>query len=358
MFNNIYKNKKVFVTGHSGFKGSWLCLWLESMGAEITGYSLDPPSSPNHFELIDCKVNSIYGDIRNYEDLQVAIKHSEPEIIFHLAAQSSVLYSYGHPIETLESNLMGTANLLEVCRYIPSVKAVVIVSTDKCYENKEWVWGYREDDPMGGHDPYSTSKALTELITTSYRRSFFSINKYKNEHHVLIASVRSGNIIGGGDWKDDRIVPDVVKAANNGLKIKIRNPKSTRPWQHVLEPIYGYFLLGQQLLEEKKVFSGAWNFGPVDEGNRDVLYLVNEMQKYWKKISYEITADSNSLYEANLLKLDCSKASTQLNWKPVWSFAQMLEKTTSWYREYYENNRIISKEQLEDYIKCLEESLE
>jgi CDP-glucose 4,6-dehydratase len=358
MFNNIYKDKKVFVTGHNGFKGSWLCLWLESMGAQITGYSLDPPTQPNHYDLINFKFNSIHGDLRNYEDLLSAIKQSEPDIIFHLAAQSSVLYSYNHPIETLESNLMGTANVLEACRYVSSIKAVVIITTDKCYENKEWVWGYREDDPMGGHDPYSTSKALAELITASYRRSFLSLDKYKITHHVLISSVRSGNVLGGGDWKEDRLVPDVIKAASKGLKIKIRNPQNTRPWQHVLEPVYGYLLLGKQLLEEKKEFSGAWNFGPSDEGNRGVLNVVKELQKHWDKINYEITIDPNSRHEANLLKLDCSKASSHLNWKPVWSFAQMIEKTAFWYREYFENNRVISKEQLKDYIKSVEKSLE
>ena len=358
MFNQIYKGKKVFVTGHNSFKGSWMCLWLESMGAHITGYSLDPPTIPNHYSLLDCKVKEIYGDLRNYNDLHTAVKQAEPEIIIHMAAQSSVLYSYQHPIETLESNLMGTANLLEACRYVPSVKAIVIVTTDKCYENKEWVWGYREGDPMGGHDPYSTSKALAELITTSYRRSFFSVDKYKNSHNVLIASVRSGNIVGGGDWKEDRLVPDAVKAASQDIKIKIRNPKSTRPWQHVLEPVYGYLLLGQKLLEEKKEFSGAWNFGPTDEGNRSVLYVVQKLQKYWNKIDYELAIDPNSLYEANLLKLDCSKATALLNWKPVWSFTDMLDKTASWYREFYENKRVISREQLEQYIQSIERASE
>lgn len=350
MFNNVYKNKKIFVTGHTGFKGSWLCLWLESMGANIVGYSLPPPTNPNHYDLIDLKVSSVIGDLRNYSQLLDTLQEHKPEIVFHLGAQSSVLYSYTRPLETFEINLMGTCNVLEACRYVESIKAIIIVSTDKCYENKEWIWGYRENDPVGGHDPYSTSKALVELVTTSYRRSFFSADKFKNSHNVLISSVRSGNIIGGGDWKEDRLIPDAVKSAGMQQMFGIRNPQSTRPWQHVLEPIYGYLLLGQRLLEGKKEYSGAWNFGPTDDGNRTVLFVVNELKKYWSKIQYEILPRENNFHEAKLLKLDCSKAHTELNWKPVWTFSQTLEKTALWYREYYENGKVISREQLADYV--------
>ena len=349
MFNDTYRKKKVFVTGHTGFKGSWLCKWLEMLGACVTGYSLQPPAQPNHFELLDLKIDSIFSDIRNSDDLNTAIVKCKAEIVFHLAAQSLVRQSYKNPTETFETNLIGTVNLLEACRQAQSVKAIVIVTSDKCYENREWHRGYRETDPMGGHDPYSASKGCTELATASYRRSFFSIDAYSKTHQTLVASVRAGNVIGGGDWGEERLVPDIMRAARKREKVLIRNPRAIRPWQHVLEPLSGYLLLGQQLLERKKDFSGAWNFGPEDRGHKDVLTVVKEAQNYWSAIDFEIGPIDRDLHEANLLKLDCSKAHDKLGWRPIWNDTEMLEKTVRWYREFYESNRVISREQLAAY---------
>ncbi len=349
MFNDIYRKKNVFVTGHTGFKGSWLCKWLEMIGACVTGYSLHFPTEPNHFELLDLKMDSIFSDIRNSVDLSTAVKKSKAEIVFHLAAQSLVRQSYNNPTETFETNLIGTVNLLEACRQAQSVKAIVIVTSDKCYENREWHWGYRENDPMGGHDPYSASKGCAELATASYRSSFFSIDTYSETHQTLIASVRAGNVIGGGDWGEDRLVPDIMRATSKSEKVFIRNPQAIRPWQHVMEPLAGYLFLGQQLLQGKKDFSGAWNFGPDDSGNKDVLSVVKELQRHWPAIDFTIESGGSDLYEANLLKLDCSKARAKLGWRPIWNDTEMLVKTVQWYREFYESGRVLSREQLRAY---------
>jgi CDP-glucose 4,6-dehydratase len=351
MFNNIYTKKKVFVTGHTGFKGSWLCKWLEMLGACVTGYSLQPPTQPNHFELLDLKIDSILGDIRNFDDLNIAFKKCKAEIVFHLAAQPLVRQSYKNPTETFETNLIGTVNLLEACRQAQSVKAIVIVTSDKCYENRESHWGYRENDPMGGRDPYSASKGCAELATASYRKSFFAVDSYSKTHQTLIASVRAGNVIGGGDWGEDRLVPDIMRAASKREKVLIRNPQATRPWQHVIDPLAGYLLLGQHLFVGKKDFSGAWNFGPEDRGHKDVLTVVKELQSYWPAIDFEIETGGRDLHEANLLKLDCSKAHAKLGWRPIWNNTEMLEKTVRWYREFYESDRVRSREQLSAYIK-------
>jgi len=340
MFNDIYKNRKVLVTGHTGFKGSWLCLWLSKLGTKIIGYSLDPPTIPCHYELLKLNIISIKGDIRDRNSLLETIKTYKPEIIFHLAAQSIVRDSYQDPIHTFETNIMGTWNLLEVCRRCESIKAIVNITSDKCYENRGWLWGYRENDKIGGDDPYSASKACAEIITNSYRKSFF-------KHGPLLASVRSGNAIGGGDWAKDRLVPDIVRAIIGKKELMIRNPAAIRPWQHVLEPISGYLLLGKMLLENKKEYADAWNFGPNEE--MDVLALVSRFKKKWKRFEYRI--DGNPKYEeAKLLKLDSSKARIKLGWTPVWDLDKTISVTIRWYREFYENERIMSEFDLEEYI--------
>jgi CDP-glucose 4,6-dehydratase len=347
VFNNIYKNKNVFVTGHTGFKGSWLCLWLEILGARVIGYSLPPPTEPNHFSMIGLKVKNIINDIRNRSELTLAVKKCRPDIIFHLAAQSLVRYSYTCPVETFETNVIGTVNLFEACRETPSVKAIINITSDKCYENEGCLCGYRENDPMGGYDPYSASKGCAELATASYRRSFFTSNRGQE---MLLASVRAGNIIGGGDWGKDRLVPDIINAIYMKEPVLIRNPNAVRPWQHVLEPLSGYLLLGQQLLEGKKEFSEAWNFGPNDEGHKNVLTVVRELKNLWPKIDFHIISDENNPHEATLLKLNCSKARARLHWTPVWNSSTTLKKTVQWYREFYKSGRAISQEQLNEYI--------
>jgi len=285
MFNNIYKNKKVLITGHTGFKGSWLALWLKELGAEVIGYALKPPTTPSHYELLtqqptdNLNIISIEGDIRNYIKLNEIFQSYKPEIVFHLAAQPLVRYSYINPVETFETNVMGTINVFEACRNCESVRAIVNITSDKCYENKEWVWGYRESDPMGGYDPYSASKGCAELVTSAYRNSFFtpSYPLTDSPPRVLLASARAGNVIGGGDWADDRLIPDIMRATAKNESVIIRNPKATRPWQHVLEPLSGYLLLGQKLLEGRKEFAGGWNFGPDDESNITVENLIENI---------------------------------------------------------------------------------
>ena len=350
MFGNVYKGKKVFVTGNTGFKGSWLALWLLNLGARVVGYSLDFPTDPNHHEILDLDFESTVGDIRDIAKLRKAIAFYQPDVIFHMAAQSLVRRSYDNPVETFETNVMGTVNVFEACRRTDSVEAIVNITSDKCYENQEWVWGYRENDPMGGYDPYSASKGCAELVTASYRKSFFSLEEYQKSHQILVASVRAGNVVGGGDWGDDRLVPDIMRAAGQNEKVIIRNPQAIRPWQHVLEPLAGYLLLGQRLLEGKKEFSGAWNFGPTNEGHRNVLAVVRELQKHWSNIDYQIAINEKNPHEANLLKLDCSKAHAKLKWKPAWDSSTTFAKTAQWYKEYYESMLVCSEKQLTEYI--------
>jgi CDP-glucose 4,6-dehydratase len=274
----FWKNKRVFLTGHTGFKGSWLSIWLDSLGANVHGYSLKPPTDPSLFNLcsIDRFTNSTIGDIRNRDLLKATLQKAQPEIVFHLAAQPLVRESFKNPVETYETNVMGTVNLLDAVRACPSVKAVVIVTTDKCYENREWHWGYRENDPMGGYDPYSSSKGCAELVTAAYRQSFFNPKDFDN-HHIAVASARAGNVIGGGDWALDRLVPDCLKAILDGRKIIVRNPHAIRPWQHVLEPLRGYLLLAQKLFENGPQFAEAWNFGPDDRDCRPVIDVVSKL---------------------------------------------------------------------------------
>lgn len=351
LYNGIYNNKRIFLTGHTGFKGSWMTMWLKKLGAEVYGYSLNSLYSPSHYDLLNSGIDETIGDIRDYPLLGKILSEFKPDMVIHMAAQPLVRFSYSRPAETFETNVMGTVNLFNASRETESVRAIVNITTDKCYDNREWVWGYRENDPMGGHDPYSASKGCAELVTSCYRNSFFNTEKYGKEHNVLLASVRAGNVIGGGDWSDDRLIPDIVKAADKGSDVVIRSPRSTRPWQHVLEPLSGYLLLGQKLLEGNSVFSEAWNFGPSDDGAITVLEVVEQMSKYWNRIKYRVEADPESLHEANLLKLDCSKAHMKLKWKGIWDANKTFEQTAAWYREYYENKKIISEEQLEIYVK-------
>lgn len=354
MWDEIYQGKRVFLTGHNSFKGSWMSLWLRSVGAEVFGYAIEPPTQPNHFDLLRLDLPATHGDLRDLELLRKAMRDAQPDIVIHMAAQSSVLESYRRPLETFATNVMGTSHVLEAAREVPSLRAVVVVTTDKCYENNEWVWGYRETDSLGGHDPYSTSKALAELATASYRRSFFPVAQYGKAHQVLLATVRSGNIVGGGDWKEDRIVPDVMRAVSQGRKTLIRNPESTRPWQHVLEPVHAYLLLGKKLIEGRTEFSGAWNFGPAEDANRKVLEVVQELQKTWPEIDFEIQHPRQTLHEANLLKLDCSKARSALGWRPIWSFVKTMQQTAEWYRECYQNQAVISSSQLAEFRREVE----
>jgi len=350
LFGGIYKDKTILVTGHTGFKGSWLVYWLKQMGAQVVGYALEAPTTPNHIELLNLDIISIIGDIRDLEKLDKTFASYKPDIVFHLAAQPLVRLSYDNPIETYETNVMGTLKVLETCKK-HHVKAIVNITSDKAYENKEWVWGYRENDPMGGYDPYSSSKGCADLLVNSYRNSYFNVKEYKKSHHTLIASCRAGNVIGGGDWAQDRLMSDIMLSVSQGKKVSIRNPKATRPWQHVLEPLSGYLHVGQKLLEEKVEFGEAWNFGPSDEGSICVEEVVLHVKNHWDKIDYEINRDPNQLHEANLLKLDCSKAHIQLNWKDVWDSEKTFEKTVKWYKAFYEKNIALTKEDLEKYIR-------
>lgn len=353
LFKEIYNNKTVLITGHTGFKGSWLALWLQEMGANVVGYSLNPPTKQNHFELLNLKITSIIGDIRDCEHLDKVFLKYCPDIVFHLAAQPIVRDSYKDPILTYDTNVMGTLKVFEVCRKY-QVKAIVNITSDKAYENKEWVWGYRENDNLGGYDPYSSSKGCAEILTNSYRNSYFNVNNYKKTHNTLLASCRAGNVIGGGDWAQDRLMSDIMISASKNRKTLIRNPKSTRPWQHVLEPLSGYLLLGQKLLEERAEFSDAWNFGPSSEDNICVEDVVKIAKSHWSKIDYEIQEDKNQPHEAGFLKLDCSKAAAKLKWKSIWYNQAALEKTVKWYKDFYEDGAINTKSDLKEYIKSAE----
>ncbi|MFY9141791.1 CDP-glucose 4,6-dehydratase [Sulfuricurvum sp.] len=350
LFGGIYNNKKVLVTGHTGFKGSWLSYWLTQMGADVVGYSLEAPTHPNHIGLLNLPITNVIGDIRDQNKLDETFAVHQPDIVFHLAAQPLVRLSYDEPVETFETNVIGTLKVFEACRKTSSVKAIVNITSDKCYDNKEWVWGYRENDPMGGYDPYSASKGCAELVANSYRNSYFNLKEYKKSHTVLLASCRAGNVIGGGDWAQDRLMTDIMLAVSQGRKVSIRNPKATRPWQHVLEPLSGYLMIGQKLLEERTEFADGWNFGPSDEGSVTVEEVVLNIKKHWDTIDYEINRDPNQLHEANLLKLDCSKAHILLKWKDVWDTAETFEKTVLWYKNFYNTQSVDTTADLNQYV--------
>ncbi len=348
-----YRNKNVLVTGHTGFKGSWLARWLAELGARVFGYALAPNSTPSHHDLLNPPFRSELNTILNYEALLSFLQETKPEIVFHLAAQPLVIESYKNPLETFHTNISGTANLLEACRHTDSVKAVVIISSDKCYQNKEWIFPYRETDRLGGFDPYSASKACTEIITESYRNSFFPVKDYNHTHQVLLASARAGNVIGGGDWAAYRLVPDIVRAAFSNQKVVIRSPMAIRPWQHVLEPLYGYLLLGRKLLLGDTAAAQAWNFGATPNESYTVEQMVMFAQKIWPRISFEIQVQNNAFHEAGILKLDSSMATNLLGWKPRWSHCA-IENTIQWYREYYESGKIITDLQLKLYLQSLD----
>ncbi len=350
LFNNIYKNKVVLVTGHTGFKGSWLVFWLTQLGAKVIGYSQEAPTKPNHIGLLNFEIASVIGDIRDRDKLNKTFENYKPDIVFHLAAQPIVRYSYDNPIETYETNVIGTLNVFEASKKY-SVKAIVNITSDKAYQNQEWDKGYKEDDPLGGYDPYSSSKGCADLLANSYRNSYFNPNEYKKTHNTLLASCRAGNVIGGGDWAKDRLLSDIMIAVSRGKKVSIRNPGATRPWQHVLEPLSGYLMIGQKLLQEKIEFGEAWNFGPSDEGSISVHEVVKNVKKYWDKIEYELDKDNKHPHEANLLKLDCSKASINLDWRDVWGSDTTFEKTVNWYKAFYEEKKVLTEFNLNEYIE-------
>jgi CDP-glucose 4,6-dehydratase len=338
MDKRFWQGKRVFVTGHTGFKGSWLSLWLTRLGAEVTGYALEPPTCPSLFEscAVDRLMRSIIADVRDKDALLGAMKAAAPEIVLHMAAQPLVRESYRDPLDTYATNVMGTVHLLEAVRNCDSVKAVVNVTTDKCYENREWVWGYREDEPLGGYDPYSSSKACSEIVTAAYRSSFFNPHQH-DRHGVALASARAGNVIGGGDWADDRLVPDCIRALLGGEKIVIRNPAAIRPWQHVLEPLAGYLLLAQRLHEEGARYAGPWNFGPSEEDARPVAWIVEKICAAWGEgAGYDIDRGEHP-HEAHYLKLDCSKARSCLGWRPRWDLERAIGMIIDWTKVYRAN---------------------
>ncbi len=347
LFSELYHGRRVLLTGHTGFKGSWLALWLKMLGAKVTGLSLAPGSSPNHWDLLQMGMQSHFLDIRDVSAIKDTIKAVQPEIMFHLAAQSLVRGSYNDPLRTWETNVMGTANLLEICREVPELKAIVIVTSDKCYENRERLKGYSENDPLGGYDPYSASKAGAELVAASYRNSFYS-----EPNMPLLATARAGNVIGGGDWSENRLIPDLVRAIENKEILEIRSPDSIRPWQHVLESLSGYLMLGQKLLEGQSEFASAWNFGPDQKANFTVSQVLNGLSEYWTDVSWGVTKASQP-HETGLLFLDSSKANNTLRWKPVLNFKETLMMTADWYKEYQKTGSVISLQQLVQYSEKL-----
>jgi CDP-glucose 4,6-dehydratase len=328
---SFWKGKKVYLTGHTGFKGSWMSLWLQSMGAIVKGYSLEPNTTPNLFTVanVGTAMDSEIGDIRDLNQISKSMSNFNPDILIHMAAQPLVRLSYLEPVDTYTTNVIGTVNVLEAARNCLNLKAIVSVTTDKCYENKEWDWGYRESEPMGGHDPYSSSKGCAELVISAYRRSFFS-----ESNTASLASARAGNVIGGGDWSDDRLIPDILRSFEKSKPVIVRNPLSTRPWQHVLEPISGYMVLAENLFENSSDFSGGWNFGPKVDDCKSVNWILDKMVEKWGKgASWEFDNNNNS-HEAGYLKLDCSKAASKLNWYPKWNLDFTLDSIINWNQDF------------------------
>lgn len=346
---SFWKGKRVFITGHTGFKGSWLCLWLISLGAEVIGYAEKPPTLPNLFEIagISHDMHSTIGDIREIECLKKSLCDSRPDIVIHMAAQPLVRESYKDPVTTYSTNIMGTINVLEAIRKCESVKAVVNITTDKCYENREWVWGYREDEALGGYDPYSSSKACSEIVTAAYRNSFF----YASEHPA-VASARAGNVIGGGDWAADRLIPDCLKSLIERQIITIRNPNAIRPWQHVLEPLSGYLLLAERLYENGHEFASSWNFGPEDKDAKPVEWIVGELCDLWEENAGFQVDKNPQPHEATYLKLDCSKARARLAWTPKWNLEKALEQIVIWTQAYqqHQDMRLVCLKQIDEYM--------
>jgi len=348
--SKTYKNKKVLVTGHTGFKGSWLTIWLKELGADVIGYALDPETQPNNYAAckLENKMSHVTGDIRNLDHLLQIFKKYKPEFVFHLAAQAIVRRSYVEPKMTFDTNVGGTVNILEAVRLNPSVKVFVNITSDKCYENREWIWGYRECDPMGGHDPYSASKGCAELIFSAYMKSFFS-NSTSGDREIGMASARAGNVIGGGDWAEARLIPDCVRALVNNESIGIRNPRAIRPWQHILEPLGGYLLLGSLLHNYPETYSGPWNFGPNDIDHLTVDSVVSRFIEYWGSGKWDdLSTDQNNLHEAATLKLCCDKARTYLKWQAILRIDESLRMTSDWYKHFY-----INKQKEDMYPYCV-----
>lgn len=343
-FGGVYAGKKVLLTGHTGFKGSWLAHWLTQMGADVSGLALPPGTNPSHYNLLKPQVHDHVQDVRDADGVRRVVQAAAPEIVFHLAAQPLVRRSYNDPLETWATNVMGTANVLEACRHQPSVRAIVVITTDKCYENLEWVWGYRENDRLGGHDPYSASKAAVEILAASFRKSFFG-----GANAPLLATARAGNVIGGGDWSEDRLIPDLARAVAAKKPLVIRSPKATRPWQHVLEPLSGYLLLGQKLLQRDVSIATAWNFGPEIAGNQSVETVLNKIKSLWPAFDWKLDQNPQP-HEATLLHLDSTLARARLKWSPVWGLDDCLAATADWYRTYQDEGRLLTAEQLARYV--------
>jgi CDP-glucose 4,6-dehydratase len=355
-FSKFYSGRKVLVTGHTGFKGAWLCEWLLSLGAIVKGLGLDPSTVPGLYNQLQLtgRVDDVRGDIRDFPTVFNLIDSFKPEIIFHLAAQPLVRISYDCPIETYATNIMGTVHILDAVRQLAKPCIIIVVTTDKCYENREWVYAYREEDPFGGYDPYSSSKGAVELVVNAYRRSFFNSSKSQ----IRLASARAGNVIGGGDWAKDRIIPDCIRALGSGMVIKLRNSISTRPWQHVLEPLSGYLTLGAQLGsdgDQSEVLSSGFNFGPGILSNRTVLELVDEVLKHWPG-KWESSSSCNEVHEAKLLNLAIDKAQHYLKWKPIWSFERAVQETVTWYINTNKNEKQCKSETIAQIQKYTEDA--
>jgi len=343
-FGSAYRGRRVLVTGHTGFKGSWLCLWLNALGAELTGLALDPASEPSHWGLLGLSIEDHRIDIRDEAAVHELFTAARPEVVFHLAAQPLVRQSYREPVTTWSTNVMGTAHVLEAARHTPGLRAVVVVTTDKCYENREWPWAYRERDRLGGSDPYSASKAGAELVAASYRTAFF-----QDPSAPLLATARGGNVIGGGDWSEDRLIPDLVRSVTASEPLVVRSPHATRPWQHVLDCLSGYLLLGQRLLAGDAISADAWNFGPDGEGSRTVERLLEEIARKWPQLRWQVASGPHP-HEAGLLHLDSAKAKMCLGWRPVWNFQQAVHHTADWYRQWLERGDAPSANQLDAYM--------
>lgn len=346
--------KRVLVTGHTGFKGGWLSLCLQQMGAIVTGYSLSPPTRPSLFEVaaVDREMHSVIGDVRDLSNLRKIVDQARPQIVFHAAAQALVRQSYQDPVTTYATNVLGTVHVLEALRSLTGVRAVVVVTSDKCYQNREWTWGYREADRLGGRDPYSNSKACTELVVDAFRSSFFNSTQHP-AHGLGLATARAGNVIGGGDWADDRLVPDILRALERKQVLVIRNPQSIRPWQHVLEPVSGYLRLAEALWEDGPRYADAWNFGPSDDDAREVSWIVEEFQRRSGQALRWQQEVQQQPHEASYLRLDCSKARQRLNWRPHWSLSEALQRIWQWHQAHAagQDMRALTLAQIDAYSR-------